>query len=368
MPHGELRHNLNPFLQVETMNTTVENPHTTVPRVVRALPPRTLRPHPRHAELAGESTKITEGELKASMAANGLTEPVEITPDKVIVCGHRRVAAAISLGWKVIDCWERDDLASDGEPAIVRRMMEDNMLQRPLSKLLLGRACLTLDELADEHWRSQGRAGLPANLSTDLWKMVGGRDKATEPWRHLANQLPPAYDALLDIGQVTLAELEQITSLPPLDIINIAERCYELIASESSLKESRRQIKSCIVDYFVKCTLPTKEDPLRTWLQPLLRVTRALLRAAPSEITNALQQKPQILGDAGRGFAVVGRMLPNVVDVESHLKPVAYRPQQLRDLQQAACLLSLMLSMDPANAPREETAPPAAEQPPVRPK
>ena len=44
-------------------------------------------------------------ELAASIQRDGLLQPITITPDGVLVCGARRLAAIKRLGWKKVNVW-----------------------------------------------------------------------------------------------------------------------------------------------------------------------------------------------------------------------------------------------------------------------
>ncbi|MFI9487393.1 ParB/RepB/Spo0J family partition protein [Promicromonospora sp. NPDC052451] len=49
--------------------------------------------------------------LAASIAQLGLLQPVTVTPDRVLVCGWRRLEAVKRLGWKSIKVWVRSGIS-----------------------------------------------------------------------------------------------------------------------------------------------------------------------------------------------------------------------------------------------------------------
>jgi ParB family chromosome partitioning protein len=59
------------------------------------------------------------GDLVESMEKNGLLEPILVTPEKVIISGHRRYLAAKFLGWEEIEIIIRDISEEDMEYTIV---------------------------------------------------------------------------------------------------------------------------------------------------------------------------------------------------------------------------------------------------------
>src|SRR5699024_9641617 len=49
--------------------------------------------------------------LAASIARDGLLQPPTITPDGVLVCGRRRLAAIQQLGWRTVNVWVRSGIS-----------------------------------------------------------------------------------------------------------------------------------------------------------------------------------------------------------------------------------------------------------------
>lgn len=128
-----------------------------------------LKPHP--LQPVYFPTDPTDNiELFAETLKRGLDNPVEVTPDGVIICGHRRTAAAKFLGWTEIDCWVRHDLAEKGTAAIEERFLEDNLERRQLCKLAIARCYQRLRTIAVEEWRAgrRDRAELPRGDTRDF--------------------------------------------------------------------------------------------------------------------------------------------------------------------------------------------------------
>jgi ParB family chromosome partitioning protein len=63
--------------------------------------------------------------LTASIERDGLLQPITITPDGLLVCGARRLAAVRQLGWKTVNVWVRS--------AISDRLA--HLLHKPLTPL-----------------------------------------------------------------------------------------------------------------------------------------------------------------------------------------------------------------------------------------
>src|SRR3546814_19247007 len=69
--------------------------------------------------------------LMRSIDRLGLLQPIPITPDGVLVCGHRRLKAVKELGWHTLRVWVRTGL-SDPLTQLMPEQAE-NHLHRPLS-------------------------------------------------------------------------------------------------------------------------------------------------------------------------------------------------------------------------------------------
>ncbi len=71
--------------------------------------------------------------LAASIQKYGLLQPITITPDGVLVCGARRLAAIKKLGWETVRVWVRSGIS--GPLAHLLAEQDDNVLHKPLTQL-----------------------------------------------------------------------------------------------------------------------------------------------------------------------------------------------------------------------------------------
>jgi ParB-like chromosome segregation protein Spo0J len=122
-----------------------------------------LKPHPQQNTFF----PLKDIEKFAETLERGLENPVEITPDNIIICGHRRTAAAKFLGWETIDCWIRHDLAEQGEVAIELRFLRDNADRQHLDKLGIARAYQRERELLDQGLSAGRRQEQPRGDTRD---------------------------------------------------------------------------------------------------------------------------------------------------------------------------------------------------------
>src|SRR5699024_6927095 len=70
-------------------------------------------------------------QLIASIKRDGLLQPVTITPDGVLVCGARRLAAIKQLGWRTVNVWVRSGI-TDRLGALLAEQ-DENLLHKPLT-------------------------------------------------------------------------------------------------------------------------------------------------------------------------------------------------------------------------------------------
>ena len=71
-------------------------------------------------------------ELAASIERDGLLQPITVTPDGVLVCGARRLAAIKRLGEKKVNVWVRSGLSDRLGQLLAEQ--DDNMLHKPLTQ------------------------------------------------------------------------------------------------------------------------------------------------------------------------------------------------------------------------------------------
>jgi ParB family chromosome partitioning protein len=71
--------------------------------------------------------------LVSSIQREGLLQPITITPDGLLVCGARRLAAVRQLGWKTVNVWVRSAISD--RLAHLLAEQDDNVLHKELTSL-----------------------------------------------------------------------------------------------------------------------------------------------------------------------------------------------------------------------------------------
>ncbi|TLP92692.1 chromosome partitioning protein ParB [Nesterenkonia salmonea] len=71
-------------------------------------------------------------ELAASIAREGLLQPITITPEGLLVCGARRLAAIRQLGWRKVNVWVRSGISDKLGHLLAEQ--DENTLHKPLTQ------------------------------------------------------------------------------------------------------------------------------------------------------------------------------------------------------------------------------------------
>ncbi|GFZ82673.1 ParB N-terminal domain-containing protein [Nesterenkonia alkaliphila] len=70
--------------------------------------------------------------LAASIDRDGLLQPITVTPEGVLVCGARRLAAIKQLGWRTVKVWVRAGITDRLGQLLAEQ--DDNQLHKPLTQ------------------------------------------------------------------------------------------------------------------------------------------------------------------------------------------------------------------------------------------
>ena len=81
----------------------------------------------RHREDYGDLDALVE-----SIVRDGLLQPITITPDGMLICGARRLAAIRRLGWKTVNVWVRSGISTTLGQLLAEQ--DDNLLHKPLTR------------------------------------------------------------------------------------------------------------------------------------------------------------------------------------------------------------------------------------------
>lgn len=151
----------------------------------------TLRPNPLNPR-SEVGTDPEMAELVASIASSGLLQPLLVTPDYLIVAGHRRAVACRLAGLAEVPVFIRDL----DERAQLEAMLAENIARRSLNPLEIAKACKALQERGRSIEQIAGIVGIGKmtadkhlailKLPEDLQQMVGNYSMPLGYVPHLA--------------------------------------------------------------------------------------------------------------------------------------------------------------------------------------
>ena len=246
-----------------------------------------LMPHPRQGVFRTHTTHEIR-DIADSLERDGLICPVEILPDGTIICGHGRVAAAKLLGWATIHVWVRTDLFDQGDEVVFRRLVEDNMGRRQLSKIGMGRAYLALKEQKYEQWRAAGQSQAQGDYRDYLGEMLGCDGTTAERWARLA-KLPVDYDHLIEIGLLTQQQAEKIANHLPADIQGrLGNKLVAIATSDLPRKDKKQQVRRA-VDARLGIKPRAAKRPSQPWPQRFTSALEKAVRELPDSIAECAE-------------------------------------------------------------------------------
>ena len=118
--------------------------------------------------------------LAASIARDGLLQPPTITPDGVLVCGRRRLAAIQKLNWRVVNVWVRQGISDRLGHLLAEQ--DDNLLHKDLTPLEAASLYRELKALlAEDAARRQAESRFTSDRQPDSESDGGGNFPAPSP-------------------------------------------------------------------------------------------------------------------------------------------------------------------------------------------
>ncbi|GGD24418.1 ParB/RepB/Spo0J family partition protein [Nocardioides daphniae] len=169
--------------------------------------------------------------LMASIKNLGLLQPITITPDGVLVCGARRLAAIKQLGWRTVKVWVRSGISDDLSRLLAQQ--DENTERKELTPREQAALFTELRRLMSEDAaRRQEASRFGANTTVtdgaepgDAGGVPGAAESAA-PRGHLTSR----HQAALEVtGKASYSLLEQISKI-------------ERVAADRSLPETLRRL------------------------------------------------------------------------------------------------------------------------------
>ena len=216
--------------------------------------------HPGFIELERTVESITIGHrhrhdlgdldaLAASIDRDGLLQPPTITPDGVLVCGARRLAAIRQLGWRTVNVWVRSGISDRLGHLLAEQ--DDNVLHKPLTPL---EAAALYRELKTLMAENAALRQATTRFSTDHQPRDDGAGKFPTPPQttgraaeQAAAMIPgaPSYKTLEKIGY-----LEHLATNPdtPDAVRSEAQAALDQIRDGSAVDPAYQRLRSMVTE------------------------------------------------------------------------------------------------------------------------
>lgn len=185
--------------------------------------------------------------LMRSIDRLGLLQPVTITPEGVLVCGHRRLEAVRQLGWPSLRVWVRTGVSDHLTQLLAEQ--DENTMHRPLSPLDAAALYRELkDLLAEDAERRQRASRFGAELGEEG---DGGADSAppqSNPGksRNQAAQLVTNSASHTRLEQICKIEGIAVDDGVPANVRKVAEEELKRIREGGSVDPSYQRVRAAL--------------------------------------------------------------------------------------------------------------------------
>lgn len=185
--------------------------------------------------------------LMRSIDRLGLLQPVTITPDGVLICGHRRLKAVKELGWPTLRVWIRTGISDPLTQLLAEQ--DENILHRPLSPFDAAALYRELKDLLTEDALRRQRATRFGAIDGDEGE--GGADSAPphgDPGksRNQAAQLVTSSASHARLEQICTIEAVAADDAVPADVRKIAEEELERIREGGAVDPSYQRVRASL--------------------------------------------------------------------------------------------------------------------------
>lgn len=201
-----------------------------------------IRVGPRARQDPGDLASLIE-----SIRTSGLLQPITISPDGVLLCGLRRLAAVKQLGQRIVNVWVRTGVSTRLERLIAEQ--DENSIRQPL---LPTEAAALYRELKQILAEDAARRQEATRFGADLGAASGAAESAAprgggDIRRQAARQVTGgnSYTKLEQVDQVRRIADDQ--SLPD-EVRRFAATALERMDADGKVDGHYRQVKAVVED------------------------------------------------------------------------------------------------------------------------
>lgn len=163
--------------------------------------------------------------LASSIEKEGLLQPITVTPEGVLVCGARRLAAIKQLGWTEVRVWVRSGISTD--LGFMLAEQDDNAFHKPLTAVEAATLYSEMKVLLAEEAAERKAA---TQFTTNNQPRWNGRVESAGPTNG------PLGDARRQAAEMVTGT----SSYTRLEEINFLQRTAEDPAQPESIRETAR--------------------------------------------------------------------------------------------------------------------------------
>ncbi|MFC7620668.1 ParB N-terminal domain-containing protein [Microlunatus sp. GCM10028923] len=187
--------------------------------------------------------------LAASIERDGLLQPPTITPDGLLVCGARRLAAIRQLGWRTVNVWVRSGL-SDRLGQLMAEQ-DDNNLHKPLTQR---EAAALYRELKQVLTEDAARRQAATRFSTHHQPGTDGSATVASPSepkpgavRRQAAQLVTGRNAYTSLERISELEHLAADAAQPVSVREQARAELKAIDAGGSITAAHQRVRTALV-------------------------------------------------------------------------------------------------------------------------
>ncbi len=250
-----------------------------------------LKPHPRQAKYFSDLSPAAIEALAADIRANGLHQPLEITRDGTIVCGHQRWRALQQLGHQQVRCkvYDRDPL----DPQILERLIGDNIHRRQLSRLDVAKLYAAMK---NEPHHEAGK------LRDYLASVVGGvTGRSLDSYLKIL-EAPVEIQAAWDQRQLTSAQVQRVIAATPAQQRQIINRIKQGMSPKLAVSQSLSKATQATPGRLGDLAQRSDSSPLGHRVQQLIAVAG---QCRDQRRAQHVTWEPAELGDLVPGLKMV---------------------------------------------------------------
>jgi ParB family chromosome partitioning protein len=217
------------------------------------IPVSLLKAHPKNQEYYSNLSDEKYQEIKRSIEAHGIRDPLKVLPDYTVVAGHQRLRIARELGLEKVPVVILDVSLEEAEYLLIadneeRRQFDDNPIRKAKRAEFLKRYWGVREGRLAKPGTPEGHFVPQVKTLADVAEAIGETEKSTKRLLKL-NDLIPSLQDLVSRSKLSQAAAYSLAFLPPEEQENLLNALGESGVcglSVAEAKELRARIESAL--------------------------------------------------------------------------------------------------------------------------